>query len=44
LANQLVNRLHTQVRIVQQGARGRLEIEYFSADDLERLVAVLGGD
>lgn len=44
LANQLANRLHTQVRIVQQGGRGRLEIEYFSADDLERLVAVLGGD
>jgi len=42
LANQLGNSLHTQVRIVQLGARGRLEIEYFSADDLERLIGILG--
>ncbi|OQX12455.1 MAG: chromosome partitioning protein ParB [Desulfobulbaceae bacterium A2] len=44
LANQLANQLHTQVRIVQQGGRGRLEIEYFSSDDLERLVALLSGE
>ena len=41
LVNQLTNRLHTKVRIVQQGKRGRLEIEYYSSDDLDRLVSLL---
>jgi ParB family chromosome partitioning protein len=38
---QLTNQLHTKVRIVQQGARGKLEIEYYSSDDLDRLVGLL---
>lgn len=41
LANQLTNQLHTKVRIVQQGKRGRLEIEYYSSDDLDRLASLL---
>ncbi|MCL1979491.1 MAG: ParB/RepB/Spo0J family partition protein [Proteobacteria bacterium] len=41
LVNQLTNQLHTKVRIVQQGGRGRLEIEYFSSDDLDRLIGLL---
>jgi len=41
LINQLANQLHTKVRIVQQGKRGRLEIEYYSSDDLDRLVSLL---
>jgi len=41
LVNQLTNQLHTKVRIVQQGKRGRLEIEYYSSDDLDRLVSLL---
>lgn len=41
LVNQLTNQLHTKVRIVQQGTRGRLEIEYYSSDDLDRLVSLL---
>ncbi|NLX20028.1 MAG: chromosome partitioning protein ParB, partial [Desulfobulbus sp.] len=41
LINQLSNQLHTKVRIVQQGKRGRLEIEYYSSDDLDRLVSLL---
>jgi ParB family chromosome partitioning protein len=41
LINQLTNQLHTKVRIVQQGKRGRLEIEYYSSDDLDRLVSLL---
>ncbi len=41
LTNQVTNALNTKVRIVQNGERGRLEIEYYSSDDLERLVAVL---
>ncbi|MCL2457280.1 MAG: ParB/RepB/Spo0J family partition protein [Desulfobulbus sp.] len=41
LVNQLTNQLHTKVRIVQQGGRGRLEIEYYSSDDLNRLIGLL---
>ena len=40
LATQLGNRLRTRVRVVQQGGRGRLEIEYYSLDDLDRLVSM----
>jgi ParB family chromosome partitioning protein len=41
LVNQLTNQLHTKVRIVQQGNRGKLEIEFYSSDDLDRLVGLL---
>ncbi|MBV5317299.1 MAG: ParB/RepB/Spo0J family partition protein [Desulfobulbaceae bacterium] len=41
LVNQLTNQLHTKVRIVQQGKRGKLEIEYYSSDDLDRLISLL---
>ena len=42
LSTQLTNQLNTKVRIVQNGVRGRLEIEYYSSDDLDRLVSLLG--
>jgi len=41
LTNQLTNLLHTKVRIVPQGKRGKLEIEYYSSDDLDRLIGLL---
>ncbi|MFV0439471.1 MAG: ParB/RepB/Spo0J family partition protein [Desulfopila sp.] len=41
LVNQLTNRLSAKVCINQHGTRGRLEIEYYSADDLERLISVI---
>jgi len=41
VVNQLTNQLHTKVRIVQQGKRGKLEIEYYSSDDLDRLTSLL---
>lgn len=41
LLTQLTNQLHTKVRLVQQGQRGKLEIEYYSSDDLDRLVSLL---
>jgi ParB family chromosome partitioning protein len=41
LVTQLTNQLHTKVRIVQQGTRGKLEIEYYSSDDLDRLAGLL---
>ncbi|MBM9536695.1 ParB/RepB/Spo0J family partition protein [Desulfobulbus alkaliphilus] len=41
LTTQLTNQLNTKVRIIQQGQRGKLEIEYYSNDDLDRLVGLL---
>lgn len=40
ITNQLTNHLHTKVRIVQNGNRGKVEIEYYSSDDLDRLVSL----
>ncbi len=44
LANQLTNRLHTKVSITQSGSRGKVEIEYFSLDDLERVIGLVMSD
>lgn len=41
LVNDLVNHLGSKAKIVQNGGRGRIEIEYYSLDDLERLIGVL---
>ncbi len=41
LSTQLVNHLNTKVKIVQNGTRGKVEIEYFSSDDLDRLITLL---
>lgn len=41
LVNQLTNRLSAKVYINQNGSRGKLEIEYYSVDDLERLISVI---
>lgn len=41
LINQLTNRLSAKVYINQNGSRGKLEIEYYSVDDLERLITVI---
>jgi ParB family transcriptional regulator, chromosome partitioning protein len=38
LTNQLVNKLHANVKILQNNNRGKIEIEYYSLDDLERLI------
>ena len=43
LTTQLSNHLNTKTRIVQNGKRGKLEIEYYSSDDLDRLLAMLTG-
>ncbi len=44
LSNQLTNRLHSKVMIRQSGKRGKIEIEYYSIDDLERLIALIVGE
>jgi ParB family transcriptional regulator, chromosome partitioning protein len=42
LAGELKRALGTQVKIAARGKGGKIEITYFSAQDLERLLAVLG--
>ncbi|MES0363197.1 MAG: ParB/RepB/Spo0J family partition protein [Desulfobacteria bacterium] len=41
LADDLSRHLGTRVRIARQGNRGRVEIEFYSNEDLERLIARL---
>lgn len=41
LANELGRGFDTRVRIVQNGDRGKVEIDYYSPDDLERLIGLL---
>lgn len=41
LANDLINYLGTKARIIQNGSRGKVEIEYYSSDDLDRLLALI---
>jgi ParB family chromosome partitioning protein len=41
LSTQLTNHLNTKVKIVQNGVRGKLEIEYYSPDDLDRLISLV---
>jgi len=41
LEDELIGRLGTKVRIVHKGERGKIEIEYYSLDELERLLAIL---
>lgn len=41
LANGLINYLDTKARIVQSGTRGKVEIEYYSHDDLERVLSLI---
>ena len=44
LIDALRQRLQTRVRIQGQASRGRIEIEYFGSDDLERIAGLLLGD
>lgn len=41
LVNQLTSKLSSKVYINQTGSRGKLEIEYYSVDDLERLITLI---
>lgn len=41
LADDLTRHLGTRVRIIRRGERGRLEIEFYGNEDLERLIARL---
>ncbi len=41
LINQLTNKLSSKVSIQQNGSRGKIEIEYYSLDDLERVIGLV---
>jgi ParB family chromosome partitioning protein len=41
LANQLINKLSSNVKITENGSRGKIEIDYYSIDDLERVVSII---
>ncbi len=42
--NQLTNKLESKVTIHPNGSRGKIEIEYYSLDDLERLVSLVANN
>jgi ParB family chromosome partitioning protein len=44
LVTQLTNHLNSKVSLHQNGSRGKIEIEYYSFDDLERVFSILLGD
>ncbi len=44
LLTQLTNRLNAKVLINHQGGRGKIEIDYYSLDDLDRLTTLLLGE
>lgn len=41
IVTQLTNRLNTKVYISHNGGRGKIEIDYYSIDDLDRVTALL---
>lgn len=43
LVTRVTNRLNSKVQLLQNGSRGKLEIEYYSLDDLERLIEIIAG-
>lgn len=44
LLNRVTNKLHSKVQLLQNGSRGKLEIEYYSLDDLERVIDLIVGE
>ena len=44
VVNELKNALSTQVRIVDKQGKGKIEIDYYSNDELERLIEILKGN
>lgn len=44
LTTQLTNKLNSKVTISQNGSRGKIEIDYYSLDDLDRVTSMITGD
>ncbi len=42
LSDDIVKTFDTKVKIVQNGSRGKIEIDYYSLDDLERIHGLIG--
>lgn len=42
LEERLMSLLGTKVRVIQKGKKGKIEIDYYSADELERLMQEIG--
>ncbi len=43
LTDELKKALGTKVKIIDKGGKGRIEIEYYSNDELGRIIEILGG-
>jgi ParB family transcriptional regulator, chromosome partitioning protein len=43
LTDELKRTLGTQVKIIDKGGKGKIEVEYYSKDELERLIEILIG-
>lgn len=43
IAENLRSHLRTKVKLAGSGSRGKIEISYFSASELERILAIVGG-
>jgi ParB family transcriptional regulator, chromosome partitioning protein len=44
LVTRMTNRLNSKIQLIQNGSRGKLEIEYYSLDDLERVINLIAGE
>ena len=44
MEEEMQRRLGTAVRIARSGKKGKIEIEFYSNDDLERIIEVLRGN
>ncbi len=44
MIDELKNALSTQVRIVDKQGKGKIEIDYYSNEELERLASILKGE
>jgi ParB family chromosome partitioning protein len=43
LEEKLIKHLGTKVRVMNKGKRGKIEIEYYSLEELDRLLDILMG-
>jgi hypothetical protein len=42
IEEELMRKLGTRVKIISQGGHGKIEIEYYSNDDLTRILEAIG--
>ena len=44
MITQLTNKLNSKITINENGNRGKIEIEYYSVDDLDRVTGLILGE